>query len=221
MSKRIEGYDLARALAVIGMVFVNFKIVMGSSDGSANLKALISLMEGRASALFVVLAGVGLSLMAAGTRQFALLQRVMPILQRGVLLLVTGLVLATVWPADILHFYGCYFILAAFFVGARAGLLWLSAAMASLISLFMLLFCDYELGWNFESLSYLDFWTPEGMVFIRFFPGLRLFLLACGWVDKTCIMPGCVSIYSACHAWSGVSPSWCRKPRRNCLAMLT
>ena len=173
MTKRIEGYDLARALAVFGMVFVNFKIVMGSSDGSANLRALISLMEGRASALFVVLAGVGLSLMAAGTRQFALLQRVMPILQRGVLLLVTGLVLATVWPADILHFYGCYFIFAAFFVGARDGLLWLSAAMASLISLLMLLFCDYELGWNFENLSYLDFWTPEGMARHIFFNGFH------------------------------------------------
>ena len=63
MKKRVIGYDLARALAVIGMVVVNFKIAMGAEQNDpAWLVGIVGLIDGRAAATFVVLAGVGLSL---------------------------------------------------------------------------------------------------------------------------------------------------------------
>jgi len=61
LKKRIVGYDLARAIAIFGMVVVNFKIVMGAGqNGPAWLVSSVGLLNGRAAATFVVLAGVGL-----------------------------------------------------------------------------------------------------------------------------------------------------------------
>ena len=51
MSERIVGYDLARALAVFGMVTVNFKVVMTTPDaGPAWLARTVELLEDRAAA---------------------------------------------------------------------------------------------------------------------------------------------------------------------------
>ena len=66
MKKQIVGYDLARALAIFGMVVVNFKIVMGAGqNGPAWLVSSVGLLNGRAADTFVVLAGVGLPLRRA------------------------------------------------------------------------------------------------------------------------------------------------------------
>jgi uncharacterized membrane protein YeiB len=54
-TKRIIGYDLARALAIFGMVIVNYKVVMGGVAGSEWLKWLASLFERRAAATSIVL----------------------------------------------------------------------------------------------------------------------------------------------------------------------
>lgn len=56
--KRIEGLDFARALAILGMFIVNYTILTGAEgNGSRWLVTFIGLFEGRASALFVMLAG--------------------------------------------------------------------------------------------------------------------------------------------------------------------
>jgi uncharacterized protein len=62
MKQRIIGLDVARALAVIGMIIVNFKVVLGQ-DGQTWVKYFASIFDGKAAATFVVLAGVGLALM--------------------------------------------------------------------------------------------------------------------------------------------------------------
>jgi len=61
---RIEGYDLARALAILGMVVVHFALVMSSerADEGGWASKLIQLLDGRAAATFMVLAGVGITL---------------------------------------------------------------------------------------------------------------------------------------------------------------
>ena len=59
---RINGIDLARALAIFGMIIVNFKMVIGA-EGDEQLLSLVNLLSGKAAALFVTLAGVGIALM--------------------------------------------------------------------------------------------------------------------------------------------------------------
>ena len=62
MQNRIIGIDIARALAVTGMIVVNFKVVFGE-NGPIWAKSIAGLFDGKAAATFVVLAGVGLALM--------------------------------------------------------------------------------------------------------------------------------------------------------------
>ena len=66
-AQRLYGLDLARYLAFVGMVIVNFKIARGA-DGTTGLAATFSsLFECSAAATFVVLAGIGLGLAAQRT----------------------------------------------------------------------------------------------------------------------------------------------------------
>ncbi|RMF27489.1 MAG: DUF1624 domain-containing protein, partial [Bacteroidetes bacterium] len=61
---RIPGIDLARALAVFGMVQVNFNLVFSSdAERDGFFQPLSQLLQGKAAATFVVLAGVGMALM--------------------------------------------------------------------------------------------------------------------------------------------------------------
>lgn len=170
MSTRIKGYDFARALAIFGMVLVNFKIVMGSETGSDWLYTIVSLLEGRASALFVVLAGVGVSLTVAAKTDNT--QRAL-LCKRGLLLIVLGLALSLIWPADILHFYGFYFLIAALFISAKNTVLLTLAVWVCITSFGLLLVFDYEKGWDFSSLTYIDFWTASGMLRHLIFNGFH------------------------------------------------
>jgi hypothetical protein len=58
---RIEGYDLARSLAILGMVVVHFALVMSSErmDDGGWAPALVGILDGRAAATFMVLACAG------------------------------------------------------------------------------------------------------------------------------------------------------------------
>ena len=62
MKERIIGIDVARSLAIIGMIIINFKMVFGS-EGAGWVKGFAGLFEGKAAATFVVLAGMGIALM--------------------------------------------------------------------------------------------------------------------------------------------------------------
>ncbi|MBN7820044.1 DUF418 domain-containing protein [Bowmanella yangjiangensis] len=167
MLSRNQGFDLARALALFGMVIVNFKLVMGAEQGQAHWLYLTSLLEGRAAALFVILAGIGIALISAKAQQNGSLsqrrQVQTDIFTRGVLLLGIGLAYITIWPADILHFYGCYFMLAALvcFVPDRR-LLQLAIALMLLFPL-MLLLVDYDRHWDWTTLTYHNMWSLDGL----------------------------------------------------------
>jgi len=110
---RIGGFDFARSLALGGMLLINFKAAMVSSIAEPHwLAEWIAQLEGRAAAIFVVLAGAGISLMlkkslAAQDLKTIARQR-KSLLKRASFLLVVGLGFMTIWPADILHFYAMF-----------------------------------------------------------------------------------------------------------------
>lgn len=164
---RLEGLDLARYLAFVGMVIVNFKIVMGADGGDGFLNVLTTALEGRAAATFVVLAGIGLGL--AGIR--GLDQTILVTVKRAVFLLVIGLANMTIFDADILHYYAFYFLFGVFLLplGSRA----LVAVLLGLNIAFvaMILTLNYDAGWNWETYTYSGFWTPTGFVRNLFFNG--------------------------------------------------
>ncbi|MEM7588449.1 MAG: heparan-alpha-glucosaminide N-acetyltransferase domain-containing protein, partial [Acidobacteriota bacterium] len=178
MSQRIHGFDVARALAVFGMVVVNFKIATGADKSGPHwLLDAMGLLEGRAAATFVVLAGVGLSLLSARAREAndtaTLARQRNGLLRRALFLFVVGLLYTPIWPADILHFYGVYLTLGALLLAAPAR--WLVATAAASIAAFvgLLMVFDYEQGWDWETLAYEGLWTPEGMIRHLFFNGFH------------------------------------------------
>ena len=177
-SSRQYGYDFARALAVIGMVVVNFKVVMGAeTNGPDWLIWLVGLLDGRAAATFVVLAGVGMSLacrraLMEDDNQL-LKRRITALRKRAAFLFIFGLAYTPLWPADILHFYGFYILLGTFLIKSSDGELFLSISTLVIIFLLLLLIFDYEQGWNWKTLEYTDLWTMEGMLRHIFFNGFH------------------------------------------------
>lgn len=166
-TRRILGLDVARALAVFGMVWVNFKVLI---HGIAETPVWANLFDGRAAALFVVLAGVGVSQLA----------RVRPtkrarglLFRRALFLLVFGLGWSPIWFADILHFYAVYLSVAALSLTLSSRALWGLAASSVVVSTAMQLGLDYTVGWDLHTLSYTDFWTAQGMVRHLFFNGFH------------------------------------------------
>ena len=98
---RLDGIDLARYFAFVGMVIVNFKVVMGAELNNGLLSLLTQALEGKAAATFVVLAGIGLGLAGAKSVNHTILVT----LKRAVFLLVLGLANTLIFDADILHYY--------------------------------------------------------------------------------------------------------------------
>lgn len=176
-TSRVKGFDVARALAVFGMVVVNFKIAQEATSGDPMLLNLAASLEGRAAALFVILAGIGISFLSRGAVDTADSQALrgvrVSLFKRGLLLIVLGLAFVPIWPADILHFYGFYFLLAAGVVTwQNQRLLWLVVAVVFAFPLLLLLF-DYSHGWNWDTLDYHGFWTFDGMFRHIFFNGFH------------------------------------------------
>ncbi len=110
------------------MMLVNYKETIGANDGSV-LAGLNSLLEGRAAALFLILAGIGISIMssqAVQSKDRVKISKVRVILiKRAVFLGVLGLVLYAIgWTADILHYYCAYMVIAAFLIDKDDNTLW-------------------------------------------------------------------------------------------------
>ncbi len=174
--KRIIGIDVARALAVIGMIIVNFKIVLGA-QGDPWLKNITRLFDGKAAATFVVLAGIGLAL----TTRTALKNKDVSklnaakrsILKRAIFLFIIGLSYGWIWPADILHFHGVYMLLTLLFIYREPSQLLVVTTVMILLFPVAMTFWDYETGWNFKTLEYHGFWTWEGFLTNLFYNGFH------------------------------------------------
>jgi uncharacterized membrane protein YeiB len=159
---RLDGLDLARFAAFAGMVFVNFRLAAQVVPGDDIYSAFTGLLEGRAAALFVVLAGVGFALGRGEVRGTLI---------RAGLLFALGMANMVLFDADILHFYAVYFLVALMFVAASTRMLWLGAAGFILAALIGLILFNYERGWDWQTLTYADFWTLPGFLRHTFYNG--------------------------------------------------
>ncbi len=167
MKKRIVGIDVARALAIIGMIIVNFKMVFGN-NGHSWVKSFASIFDGKAAATFVVLAGVGIALMTNSiiknndkTKLKLIRNR---ILKRALFLFIIGISYVAIWSADILHFYGVYMAIVVLLLTSSKKTIIVSAISFIVVYPILMIFLNYETGWNFETLDYQNFWTVKGFV---------------------------------------------------------
>lgn len=176
MTKRIIGIDVARALAIMGMIIVNFKIVFGTK-GNPILQSMTSIFDGKAAACFVVLAGVGIAFMtnsALGDNNRQKLKIAKQrILKRALFLFTMGLSYVSIWPADILHFYGVYMLLTISLLNLKPVHILISTIILIFSYPLLMMLMDYETGWNFNTLEYLDFWGFSGFFRNLFYNGFH------------------------------------------------
>ncbi|WP_068618559.1 DUF418 domain-containing protein [Paenibacillus tuaregi] len=168
-AERITGLDLARALSIFGMIIVNFKISMTADQGGPNwLIGLAGLFEGRASAVFVVLAGFGFTLMTRRARagdqeELSGIRRV--IWKRSVYLALLGsLLLWFGWTADILHYYAVFLFMASFLIRAQNWLLAMLTGVLVVGGQLLQFMMDYTRGWDGVFHAYTEFWTLPGFL---------------------------------------------------------
>lgn len=173
MKQRIIGFDLARAYAILGMFIVNFNVVFGSYNDQSSIGKLMSLFSGNSSTVFVILAGMGIALMT-NRSEYSPSEKIKlrnTLLKRAAFLFIFGLLLNTIWPADILHYYGCYLFISALLLFSKKSYYLLAAIVSVLIFHVLVFIIPYETGWNIEKLQYNDFYTLTGFVRNTFYNG--------------------------------------------------
>jgi uncharacterized membrane protein YeiB len=120
---RTPGYDVARAVAILGMILVNYRGKLGAYAGDVDwLVWAGNRIEGKSAALFVVLAGIGISLRTRRAREQPgrhLHAEQVALVRRAAILFGVGLLMMPLWDWDILHFYGVFLALAAAWLCAR------------------------------------------------------------------------------------------------------
>jgi uncharacterized protein len=156
-SNRIDGFDLARALAVVGMVVVNFSTIMGIGVyPSIWMGAVVDFIYGRAATIFVILAGVSLSLMAAKQApQDGKPGQQTYLMKRCALLLVAGTLQSFWWTADILHVYALFIALGAWMMrfSTRALVRWTLASVLISLPVSAALTVSYDLA---DGIAFVD-----------------------------------------------------------------
>lgn len=135
-SSRLTGVDVARCLALVGMMSVHI-LPSAAADGTTSLAYLLT--SGRAAALFALLAGVGLALASGGEhprRGRAGTGFSVGLVVRALIIGVVGLLLVDLGPpvAVILAYYALLFLVAVPLLRLRAPLLIGLAVVWALVS---------------------------------------------------------------------------------------
>ncbi|MFP5021033.1 acyltransferase family protein [Pseudonocardia phyllosphaerae] len=114
---RLAGIDVLRALAILGMVWMHFRVTGWWSDldgpAAPELAWVNSLLGTRSRDLFFVLAGVTVALTTGGLHGSSGNRDRMRVLVRAGVLFVLAMVLGELgsWDAQILHFYAFWLVL--------------------------------------------------------------------------------------------------------------
>jgi uncharacterized membrane protein YeiB len=125
-SSRIESLDVARSIALFGVVAMNFHAYLNGAQSmypthpsvwERMFNPLTGPLTTRFAATFVLIAGIGVSLFTQRARESnnrADVQHArIVLLRRGTLLYFLGYFVQWIWPGTILFYYGAYFIIAA------------------------------------------------------------------------------------------------------------
>jgi uncharacterized membrane protein YeiB len=139
-------------------------VVDWSAGGVEWFLHLISrILEGRSAPLFVILAGMGLALMTSRDREHEevsiLSKRRNTVFKRALFLFFTGMAFMLIWPADILHYFGCYFAIGALLIAASDKKLLSGVVFFVLGFVVLFLMFDYSQDWDWETLTYPALWT--------------------------------------------------------------
>jgi len=181
---RLAGIDLARGLAVIGMVAAHLLVIDAFDPGDP--ATWIDIANGRSSILFATLAGVSIALVTGGQRPLRgarrarasarIALRALLLWALGLMLVATGVPVYVILPA-----YAILFLLSLPFLGLRPRALFLLAAAVGVVMPFPQALWDASPMWS----------TPDGLTVAALigweypFPVWIAFLLAGMGIGRT------------------------------------
>ena len=202
MQTRIAGYDFARSLAVFGLIVTTFSRYVehaGYSLSHLIKSRLHSLIQGDAITTFLVLGGVGISLLTQQVRvnndTHAIRGSRKRLIKRAAALLVVGICCNLIWQGNFLGFYSICILIGALLLTVSNRWLWSLAFVLVLISVVFIFFVYnyfnyYEVILNQDVLQDTNPWTVEGVVFHLYHNGLysifswTVFLLIGMWLGR-------------------------------------
>ena len=240
MSTRIAGYDLARSLALFGLVVANFS----HSVEHTGFYLLGSLVQGGTIATFLVLGGIGVSLLAQRSRitndAHGFTDSRKRLIRRAAFLLVVGICCSSIWQSNFLCFFSICIAVGALLLPVSNRWLWSFVLIFALIWVVLaFLMFDYykvidEFSRYWKAFQEGDPWTVEGIVFRVYLYGFHLifswaaFLLIGMWlgrqdvhfrrVRRNVFFGGIVALVLACAYWLLIRYVWV--PSRPSLADL-
>jgi len=164
--KRIAALDVTRAVALVGVVILNYHGFLNGSDDGINRsfgERLFDTLQGplttRFAATFVMVAGMGITLLTNRSRlsgdRAAIRNSRWRLARRGLLLYSGGFVLEWVWPGTILFYYGALFMVGALLFTLRLRWIALVGAVSALIGAGVAWF-SYEHAHTGHNVSWLD-----------------------------------------------------------------
>ncbi len=168
-TKRLEALDLARFSALIGMIIVNFKLEVLAYSGTKSLIFITDQLEGKSAALFVVLAGIGIALMAKSGDKIKTTKATLQ--KRGVFLSVIGFLNCFIYNGDILHIYGVFLLVASLFIGTNPQWKIFLAIFFAIVYVPIFTSFNYDTAWDWKTFEYADFFTVKGYLRNLFFNG--------------------------------------------------
>ncbi len=144
-SSRLPGPDVTRAVALIGVVVMNYHGFLNGGAAAAQpgdgfavrlFDPWRGVLGTRFAATFMLVAGVGVTLMTARSRasgdRRAMSDDRWRLARRGLVLYAGGFLLAWIWPGTILFYYGAAFVVAALVCTWRSWALVLLGAASAL-----------------------------------------------------------------------------------------
>jgi uncharacterized protein len=170
ITARVVGYDVARALAICSMMLDHCSQALGPRATAGWGMRVLEFLDGRASATFIVLAGVGVTLLGRRKTPTELRRT---LLRRGALLLVIGLFNQAIWAGDVLRVFGVSMMFAGLIIGLRPRALLGACALLLLSFPVLMQFINYDSHWNWETMRYAGLWTRTGMFRNVFYDGFR------------------------------------------------
>ncbi len=194
LSARRPGPDVVRAVAMFGVVVMNYHgylIIRGGRRGDGVLDEVFDPWTGplstRFAATFVLVAGVGVTLMtrsSIGDRSRTTEMR-WRLVRRGLVLYAGGMLFDFVWPGTILPFYGVMFVLAAGMFTLRSR--WLAViGVAAALAGWLIRWWVYEQFVDGRSTTWLTdppSRSPRGLLFDVFVNGTHPLL---PWLALLC-----------------------------------
>ena len=197
MQGRIAGYDFARSLALFGLAISNFS---HSVDHTGFYLLDILMIQGGTIATFLVLAGIGVSLLSQRSRvtsdAHAFTDSRKRLIRRAAFLLVVGICCSSIWQANFLCFFSICIAVGALLLTVSNRWLWSFAFIFALIWIVLaFLMFDYykvidEFSRHWETFQEGDPWTVEGMVFRVYLYGFHVifswaaFVLVGMWLGR-------------------------------------